>query len=182
MNIILKYIYLSICKIRRGIHRIIVMPFIKASFYKCGKNVYVGRNGSFNSENISIGNNSSIGDNALFLSSRAKINIGNKVMFGPQVSIITGDHRTDIYGRAMIDIKDHEKLPENDKDVTICDDVWIGANSTILKGVIIGSGSIVSAGSVVVKDVPPYSIVGGVPAKVIKYRFTQQDILKLEKC
>ncbi len=51
-------------------------------------------------------------------------------------------------------------------------DNWIGANSTILKGVTIGEGAIVAAGALVIKDVPPYSIVGGVQAKVLKYRFS----------
>ena len=97
-------------------------------------------------------------------------------MFGPGVTIITGDHRTDMIGRYMKTVGDNEKLPENDKDVIIENDVWVGANVTILKGVEIGEGSIVAAGSVVTKSVPPYSIVGGVPARVIKARFTPEQI------
>ncbi len=92
-------------------------------------------------------------------------------MFGPHVAVVTGDHRIDIPDRPMISIKDSEKLPENDQDVVIENDVWIGANATILKGVTIGTGSVICAGAVVTKDVPPYSIVGGVPAKLIKKRF-----------
>lgn len=68
------------------------------------------------------------------------------------------------------------KLTQNDKSVTICGDNWIGANATILKGVIIGEGAVVAAGSLVINDVPPYAIVGGVPAKVIKYRFSSDEI------
>ena len=64
-------------------------------------------------------------------------------------------------------------------DIVIEDDVWIGFRSTILSGVHIGQGAVVAAGSVVTKDVPPYAIVGGVPAKVIKYRFSQDMINKL---
>lgn len=59
-------------------------------------------------------------------------------------------------------------------------DVWIGANVTILDGITIGNGSVIAAGSIVVKDVPPYAIVGGNPAKVIKYRFSQDIIDELE--
>jgi len=61
----------------------------------------------------------------------------------------------------------------------IGNDVWIGANAIILQGVTIGDGAIVAAGAVVTKDVPPYAIVGGVPAKVIKYRFPDSTIVKL---
>ena len=68
------------------------------------------------------------------------------------------------------------KLPENDQPVTLCGDNWIGANVTILKGVTIGEGAVVAAGSLVIRDVPPYAIVGGVPAKVIKFRFTEDEI------
>lgn len=83
-------------------------------------------------------------------------------MFGSNVTIITGNHRTDIIGKTMISVTINEKLPENDENVVINDDVWIGANAIILKGVTIGKGSVVGAGSVVTKDVPKYSIVGGI--------------------
>lgn len=63
--------------------------------------------------------------------------------------------------------------------VEIGNDVWIGSNTTILSGVSIGHGAIIAAGSVVTKDVPPYAIVGGVPAKVIKFRFDDAIIEKL---
>jgi acetyltransferase-like isoleucine patch superfamily enzyme len=61
-------------------------------------------------------------------------------------------------------------------DITIHNDVWIGANCTILDNVTIGNGAVVAAGSVVINDVPPYAIVGGNPAKVIKYRFSSNQI------
>jgi len=66
-------------------------------------------------------------------------------------------------------------------DIIVDDDVWIGENSLILSGVHIGQGAIVAAGAVVTKDVPPYAIVGGVPAKVIKFRFEENIINKLLK-
>lgn len=65
---------------------------------------------------------------------------------------------------------------EKNEKVIIGNDVWIGANVTILPSVKIGNGAIVASGAVVTKDVPDYAIVGGVPAKVIKYRFTDEEI------
>jgi len=94
-----------------------------------------------------------------FFDARAGINIGNNVSISHQVSLLTGGHdvhSSDFSGIFRpIDIKDY---------------VWIGVNATILQGVTIGEGAVVAAGAVVVKDVEPYSIVGGVPAKKIGIR------------
>jgi acetyltransferase-like isoleucine patch superfamily enzyme len=91
--------------------------------------------------------------------------IGAKCQISQGVSIIGSNHST-VPGIAILD-----QPSRTDKvGVIIEDDVWIGANSTILPGVTIGSGSIVAAGSVVTKDVPPNVIVAGVPARVIKER------------
>jgi virginiamycin A acetyltransferase len=72
-------------------------------------------------------------------------------------------------------------LPEKSNFVVIGNDVTIGANAIVLPGVTIGDGSIVGAGSVVTHDVPPFAVVAGVPAKILKYRFSQQKIKKLLK-
>ncbi len=171
MKFIIRKIY-KICDFfSRAGYKLIAMPLKKALFANCGKKVHIGRNGVFTYENIVIGNNVSIGRNADFLSTRAKIIIGDHVMFGPRVTVVTGNHRIDIKGRYMDEIKECEKRPEDDEDVVFKGNNWIGTGVIILKGVTIGEGAVVSAGAVVVKDVPPYSIVGGVPARVIKMRF-----------
>ena len=72
-------------------------------------------------------------------------------------------------------------MPDQDLPVVIEDDVWTGANVTILKGVTIGRGSVIAAGAVVTKSFPPYSIIGGVPAKLIKMRFTPEQIAEHER-
>lgn len=95
------------------------------------------------------------------------VSIGRYTMVAPNVKIIGSDHNYDIVG-VPITFSGRPAL----KKTLIGRDVWIGSNSIINTGVIIGDGSIVAAGSVVTKDVPPFVIVGGVPAKTIKRRFT----------
>lgn len=70
-------------------------------------------------------------------------------------------------------------IPEKKISVIIGNDVWIGARATILEGVKIGDGAVVASGAVITKDVPPYAIVGGIPGKIIKYRFSKETIQKL---
>lgn len=141
----------------------------------CGKGVYLRPMSSDLKGlwNMSIGDGSSIPKGSTFYCTEVPLNIGKKVIFGPNPTIITGDHRIDVIGKYIMD--SHEKLPENDAPVVIEDDVWCGANVTILKGVTIGRGSVVAAGAVVTKSCPPYSIIGGVPAKVLKMRFTPEE-------
>jgi acetyltransferase-like isoleucine patch superfamily enzyme len=133
----------------------------------------------FSFATISVGNNVYIGPGAKFIAPKSFIRIGNKVMFGPDVTIRGGDHNTTVIGKFMSDV--HEKLPENDQGVVINDDVWVGTRAVILKGVEIGRGSIVAANAVLSKAVAPYSIVAGVPAKVIKWRWEIDDIIRHEE-
>lgn len=163
-------------------NKILVQPIKKATFSSCGKRVTLGRHlRLYGPKNVSIGSDVSIGEDSLFMCTRAKIRIGNHVMFGPRVTLITGGHRTDIIGRYMSSVGNEEKRPEDDKDIVLEGDNWIGANSTILKGVIVGRGSVVAAGAVVTRDVPSYAIVAGVPARVIKYRFSAEEVAEHER-
>lgn len=169
-------------KVQRGMRKYMVEPFIRKSFGSYDRCVRIPAGCSFSGcENVFVGHHVYFGVDTRVLSTKAKLTIGNYVMFGPGVTIVTGDHRTDVLGKYMCTITDADKRPEDDQDVVIEDDVWIGANATILKGVTIGRGSVIAAGSVVNKSCPPYSIVGGVPAKVIKARFTEEEILQHER-
>lgn len=106
-----------------------------------------------------------------------KVKLGKYVMCGPEVSIAMGEHNFSTPGQAII----FSGSPERENTI-IEDDVWIGMRSVIRSGVKIGEGSIIAMGSVVVKDVPEYSIVAGVPAKFIRKRFNEQaDILRHKK-
>ena len=158
------------------------IPIYKLSMKHCGKNVYIRPMSSdFKGLcNLSVGDGTSIPKGSTFYCTDASLTIGKKVIFGPHPTIITGDHRIDIVGKHIIDVTVAEKVPENDLPVTIEDGVWIGANVTILKGVTIGRGSVVAAGSVVTKSCEPYSIIGGIPAKLIKMRFSSEEIKQHE--
>ncbi len=119
--------------------------------------------GSAIGEGLKIGNNSSIGPYS-YIGCSGFIEIGDNVMMSPRVSIYAENH---LFDDPELSIKEQGVKREF---VKIEDDCWIAANTVILAGVTIGRGSVIAAGSVVTKDVPPYSIVGGVPAKVIKSR------------
>lgn len=95
-----------------------------------------------------------------------KVELGKYVMFGPKVAIIGADHCFDKPGTPMIFSGRPELLP-----TIIEDDVWVGYGSIIMSGVRIGRGSIIASGAIVTKDIPPYQIYGGIPAKKIGERF-----------
>ena len=116
--------------------------------------------------NIEIGEGCLINHNNVLQAGKvnAKIRIGNYVHTGANVMIIAFNHAFDTREKPTI------KQDYYDASVIIEDDVWIGGGSIILAGVTIGKGAIIAAGAVVNKDVPPYSIVGGIPAKIIKQR------------
>lgn len=174
MNIFLKIRHLCI----GGSNKLFSL-MVRGSFARCGNNVHFSPlNSDFSYKTISIGNDVYIGPHALF-SSIKSISIGNKVTFGPSVTIMGGNHNFKVVGSYIFD--NHVKNEDDDLPIIICDDTWIGCNAVILKGVTIGRGAIVGAGSIVTKSVPPYAIVGGNPAKIIRYRWDEATIEKHEK-
>lgn len=100
------------------------------------------------------------------------------------LSVHTGNHMM-VIGKFYRTVTEQEKKSAGgstyDQDVIVEEDVWIGCNVTLLSGVNIGRGAIIAAGAVVTKDVPPYAIVGGVPARVIKYKWSIEQILEHER-
>lgn len=154
--------------------------FYKKSMKQCGKAVLLRPSSSDyrGLHNLSLGHHVLIPRNATIYCTEATLTIGNYVVFGPAPTIMTGDHRIDKLGEYMFEVRD--KLPENDMPVVIEDDVWVGAHVTILKGVTICRGSVIAAGAVVNKSFPPYSIIGGVPARLIRQRFTEEQIVEHE--
>lgn len=137
--------------------------FLKKIFSYCGKNINVRPNIKFlNGFNISIGDNSGIGEGS-FIQDLGKVSIGKNVLMGPECMIFTANHE---YSKNSTIIEQGNII----RSVKIGNDVWIGARCIILPGVVIGDGAIIAAGSVVTKSVEKYAIVGGNPAKIIKYR------------
>lgn len=162
-------------------------PIWKRCMKHCGKGVYVRPMSSDLKGlwNLSVGDGTSIPKGSTIYCTDAPCTIGKKVVFGPHPTIITGDHRIDIVGKFISGVTVEDKFVDGvnhfDQPVIIEDDVWVGANVTILKGVTIGRGSVVAAGAVVTKSCAPYSVIGGVPAKLLKMRFSEEEIAKHEK-
>lgn len=115
-----------------------------------------------NTENIIIGKKSFINSGVCFAcaSSDVEIAVGNYVMIGPQCRLETTNH--------SVTLLEDNKRGKFRESIVIEDQVWLAADVTVLPGVRIGKGSVVAAGAVVTKDVPPYSLVGGVPARMIR--------------
>lgn len=132
----------------------------KLMFDYCGQKVDIGRRISF-SQHVSLGDRSSIGDESFIFGT---ISIGSDVMMAARCAFMAANHNID-----------RSDIPMNqqggtDGPIVVGDDVWIGYDSKIMAGVHIGNGAVIGAGSVVTKNVPPYAVVGGVPARIIKYR------------
>ena len=136
-----------------------------------GNNFSLGRNSIIDCTGVisNLGDSLVVGDNVgispnftLFV--RGSVEIGNDVIIGPTVTIIAENHRFDDI-ETLIRVQGTKR-----SGIKICNNVWIGASATILDGVTLGEGCIVAAGAVVTKDVEPFTIVGGVPARLIRKR------------
>lgn len=142
---------------------------------KIGNNFSIGRNSIIEctgvlrelGESLEIGENVGIAANA-FIAVRGKIKIGNDTIFGPNVSIHAENHNFSELDKPI------RLQGATRKGIEIGNDCWIGSKVTILDGVKIGNHAIVAAGAVVNKNVPDYAIVGGVPAKILKMRNSEE--------
>ena len=151
-----------------GTARILRGLFVKQAILKCGKKVNVDQGARFGLD-IVLGDYSSIGRNSFVQSGTY---IGRYVMIAPDCGIYTMNHRFQ-----RMDIPMREQGLTKPKCVIIEDDVWIGTKTVILPGVHIGKGAIIGAGSIVTKNIPPYSIAVGNPARVKKRRVPSKKTL-----
>lgn len=149
-----------------------------------GTNLHVGPGSILEApRHLTVGNDVYIGKHCTIECDGA---IGNGVLIANLVGLIGRyDHDYSIVGVPVrhspwIGHEDYHGLGQN-LEIVIEDDVWIGYGATVLSGVKIGRGAIIAAGSIVTRDISPYGIAVGNPAKVKKYRFTQEQIIEHEK-
>jgi len=154
--------------------RMFLLLFFKYKFISIGKEFYCGKNLFIRKNSIVIGNYVYIGTNAHL--SVKKLIIEDFVMLASNVSIIGGDHNFLNIGTPTI-----FSGRGDEKEVLLQKDAWIGHGSIIMHGVTIGEGAIVASGSLVTKDVKPYSIVAGIPAKLLRMRFSNDEIIEHRK-
>lgn len=152
---------------------------------KNGHNTTIALN-EFITDCVSVGEYTYGGLRIINYNENEKLKIGNYCSIAQEVTfILNADHRMDTISSFPFKVKVLDEHVEGTSkgDIVVDDDVWIGYGATIMSGVHIGQGAVVAAGAVVTKDVPPYAIVGGVPAKVIKYRFPEtmiEELLKID--
>ena len=167
-----------------------ILSEIRISLYKIKWRKHNKHNGTypitlFDENTVNVGNMTYGELYVLKYGKQGKLSIGNFCSIAPQVAfILSADHYTNHISSFPFKVKmlgavELESISKG--DIIVEDDGWIGFGATILSGVTIGQGAVIAAGSVVTKDVPPYAIVGGVPAKVIKYRFPEKMIKELLK-
>lgn len=147
-------------------------PSYIRSNVEIGRYTYIMSNSNIYS-NVRIGRYCSIAPNVLIGATSHPVNWLSSHIF--QIERPT-------YFKGGGNIKTKRYIPTKAfKGTTIGNDVWLGANCIIMQGVTVGDGAIIGAGAVVTKDIPPYAIAVGVPAKVVKYRFDEQQIKLLQK-
>lgn len=151
-------------------------------FGKHGKNVILELPMQINRpQNIFLGDDVAIRGYFLFISHTGKLIIKDHCQLAQHVTIITGNHTTHPPLHLWQDQANCMEELDNEEDIVIETDCWIGANVTILAGVTIGRGSIIGAGSVVTKSIPPYSIASGVPCQVKRLKYSGDEIIEREK-
>ena len=134
---------------------------------------------------VKVGNYTYGPINILSDNNLSKLHIGNYCSIGPETLFVLNsehDYRSfSTYPFKTLCLDEKINEAESKGDIYIDDDVWIGTRATIMSGVHVGQGAIIGACALVTKDIPPYAIVGGVPAKIIKYRFKKDIIDELLK-
>jgi len=174
--------------VRTVLFKFLSIPKRKTSSLHLGHEAKISNRLEINAGHLSIGDYSYIGGPGRISSlPNSKIKIGKFVSIAAGINIVGALHKNLIANYPLVKIFHNENINWGNAhgitkgDIVIGNDVWIGTNVIILTGVEIGNGAIIGAGAVVTKNVPPYAISVGVPAKVIKYRYEQKEIEDLNK-
>lgn len=170
------------CQIVRGIYFLCSQYFVlnRSSFGYLSKNARITPPFKIiNPQNVFIYSDCSLGENLIISALNAKFILKRGCAVAEGLNVRTGNHAR-VIGKFVGDITEKEKPLGYDNDVVVEEDVWIGANVTLLSGVTIGRGSTIAAGAVVTKSIPPYCIAGGVPARIIKFYWTIDEIIEHE--
>lgn len=153
----------------------------RRKFGYCAESVRITPPAYFNKpENVFLYENTSIMPNSWISTVNAPFTIKANCCIAEGLTVHTGNHAR-VLGLFCSQITDAIKPKGYDEPVVVENDVWIGSRVTLLSGVTVGRGATVAAGAVVAKDIPPYAIAGGVPAKVIGYNMSVDEILEHEK-
>lgn len=166
----------------RGVYMFLKSYFgnFRKRFGYCGENVLITPPIYVDTpKNVFLYGNTELGLYSHISCPNAKFIVNKNCAIAEHLTVHTGNH-TFLVGKFITDITEENKPEGFDKDVVVESDVWIGSNVTLLSGVNIGRGSIIASGAVVNKDVSPYAIVGGVPAKFIKFKWTIDEIIEHE--
>lgn len=159
--------------------------YLRKKWRKCNSHNGTSLKEPFNFNQVKVGNFTYGALHVILDNDVNRLKIGNFCSIAPDVVFIPGsEHCLKTISTFPFKVKclgqmEGEAISKG--DIIVEDDVWIGYRATIMSGVHIGQGAVVAAGAVVTKDVPPYAIVGGVPAKVNKYRFSDDIISELLK-
>lgn len=143
-------------------------------------------NCNVNIDQIEVGKHTYGYLNVINHSEICKLKIGSFCSLGPDILfVVCGEHDFSVLSSFPYKVRFQGKRYEaiSKGDIIVGDDVWIGARAIILSGVTIGQGAVIGAGSIVTKDVPPYSVVSGIPANVVKYRCSKErieDLIKID--
>ena len=132
-----------------------------------------------NPSNVFLYDKTQLAMNSYIFATNARFIIKANCCIAEGLTVHTGNHAI-VLGSFCSDITEATKPKGYDKDIIVESDVWIGCNVTLLSGVNIGRGATIAAGAVVNRDIPPYAIAGGVPAKFIKFKLTIDQILEHE--
>jgi acetyltransferase-like isoleucine patch superfamily enzyme len=164
--------------VRQVLYQLSVLDQIRKSLGYCAPNLTLYYPMTITKpENVYLYENTHIWNGSTILIHSARFIMKKNSGAAQGLMVITGNHTS----RVGVLFKDLINIEDVEKDVVVEEDVWIGANVTLLAGVVVGRGSIVGAGTICRKNVPPYAIVMGNPAKVVGFRFKPDEVIEHEE-